>query len=140
MGYARRKMFSTVSNVWGVIGRLYHIFEVDIRRLLSDPNRDVAIASISFFEIALKYELGKLSMDGVTPDMLPEAAQRMGFRIVDVDTETTASVYRLKKCDGHKDPFDRMLIWYALRHGWTLVSSDGKLEPYEAMGLKVLRL
>jgi len=78
-------------------------------------------------------------MDGITPDVLPEAAQQIGLRIVDVDTETMASFYRLKKCDGHKDPFDRMLIWYALRHGWTLVSADGKFEAYEAMGLKVLR-
>ncbi len=107
--------------------------------ILADPKNDLIVASISFFEIALKYGLGKLHLSGVKPDELPALAAKMDIAIETLAPETLATFYRLPKIEGHKDPFDRMIVWHCLQTGAVLVSADGKLEPYKAMGLKVLK-
>ena len=48
-----------------------------------------------------------------------------------------ASFYHLPRIT-HKDPFDRMLIWQAIREKMVLISKDGKIEAYKDYGLKIL--
>ena len=38
----------------------------------------------------------------------------------------------------HKDPFDRMLVWQAIRQNLTLVSKDSALQQYQTHGLRVV--
>ena len=110
-----------------------------IIELLSDAANSVAITSISFWEISLKFNLGKLELHGVLPDALPKLAQKMGLNIEEIGAEEMASFYRLPKFDKHKDPFDRIVIWHCISTDAVLVSYDGKFEAYRVEGLKVLR-
>lgn len=32
----------------------------------------------------------------------------------------------------HRDPFDRMLIWQAIKNGFTLITKDPIIKKYEA--------
>lgn len=105
------------------------------RRLISDPSNAVAVSAISFWEISLKHALGKLALTGCTPEDLPPAAQQMGFDLLPLDAETSASFHRLPRL-GHKDPFDRMLIWQCIRQDAVLVSKDSALKEYASLGLK----
>lgn len=111
-----------------------HILEI-----LKQPSNAVAITSISFWEISLKYNLGKLELNGATPDELPLLAEKMGLDIVQITTEEMASFHKLEKNSKHKDPFDRIIIWHCITHEKTLISLDGKFDSYEEFGLKVLR-
>jgi len=45
--------------------------------ILKDPRNRIFIANISFWEISLKYNLGKLDLSGLAPDELPKVAQNM---------------------------------------------------------------
>ncbi len=108
-------------------------------QLLRDATNHVAITSISFWEISLKYNLGKLELYGVLPDELPKLAQKMGLDVEDIGAEKMASFYKLPKHDKHKDPFDRIVIWYCINKDATLVSCDGKFEEYELDGLKIIK-
>lgn len=107
------------------------------RSALVDHGNEVAVSSLSFWEISLKFSLGKIALEGCTPDELPAVAQEMQFEILQADATDMASFHALPKT-AHKDPFDRMIIWQAIRQSRTLVSKDGHFAPYREHGLQVL--
>ena len=105
--------------------------------IIKDPGNRIFVSMITFWEISLKYSLNKLELKGVRPDELPEYANRLSYDILDLSTEDAASFYHLPRIS-HKDPFDRMLIWQAIREKLTLVTRDSKISDYEEFGLKLL--
>ncbi len=107
-------------------------------QLLKDPRNKIYVANITFWEIALKYGLGKLGLEGLTPDELPKLAEQMGLDVLPIDQECMASFYKLPKTPTHKDPFDRIIIWACIRENITLISQDGKFGEYQSHGLKWL--
>jgi PIN domain nuclease of toxin-antitoxin system len=106
-------------------------------RILTDAENDIFVSVISFWEISLKFSLGKIAMDGVNPEELPEIARQSGFDLLALSAEEAASFHGLAR-EGHKDPFDRMLVHQAIRHRKTLVSADTALQIYAPHGLKLL--
>ena len=90
-----------------------------------------------FWEISLKYNLGKLELVNSVPEDLPDMAERSGFAILNIDVQDAASFHRLPK-DIHKDPFDRLLIWQAIRNNLTIISKDVRFKEYRASGLNVV--
>ncbi|MBE0492618.1 MAG: type II toxin-antitoxin system VapC family toxin [Sulfurospirillum sp.] len=105
---------------------------------LQNPKNKVYTTSISFWEISLKYGLGKLELNGIGPEALPEKAQKMGVDILEIDAATMSSFYKLPKVEVHKDPFDRIIIWKCINDNLTLVSQDRKFPEYEKLGLKFI--
>jgi len=108
------------------------------RAAITSPDNPVFVSAISFWEIALKHRIGKLHLQGVTPDALPDAALRQGFELLPLDARLAAGFSALPDIPNHRDPFDRMLIWQAVSLGNTLVSCDRKIETDALPGLKVL--
>ena len=105
---------------------------------LEDPNNMIYLSSISFWEISLKFNLGKLSLKGISPEDLPRIASEMGIITLNFDEKTMSSFYKLEKQDDHKDPFDRIIIWFCICHDYTLISQDNKFYRYEKFGLKTI--
>jgi PIN domain nuclease of toxin-antitoxin system len=64
---------------------------------------------------------------------------REGWQLLDFQASTVASFDCLPIVPGHKDPFDRLLIWTAIKERLTFVSKDGALTEYEALGLKICK-
>jgi len=106
---------------------------------LKDASNAIYITSISFWEISLKYNLGKLELNGVKPEDLPQMADDMGIEVLEISAKAMASFYQLPKVENHKDPFDRIIIWHCIVHKDTMVSLDGKFGDYEVFGLRVLK-
>ncbi|MBD3822465.1 MAG: type II toxin-antitoxin system VapC family toxin [Thiotrichales bacterium] len=113
--------------------------KVDASKLaiLKNPKNKVYVPNVSFWEIALKYQLGKLDLQGVLPTQLPDLAEKMGLDVLDITAETMASFFNLPKVDNHKDPFDRMIIWHCICNKATLISQDKKFPEYQKYGLVV---
>ena len=107
------------------------------RAAIADGSIDVCLSPISLWEISLKFALGKLELQGCGPEDLVVAAQDMGLALLASDALEMASFHRLPRLP-HRDPFDRMLVWQAIRRGLVLVSRDGALPDYHALGLKTL--
>ena len=105
---------------------------------ITDPAALVAVSAISFWEIAIKTALGKLSLSGTTPEALVDAAQQQGFDLLPLDPRLAASFTRLPVDPQHRDPFDRMLVWQAISLGYTLVSRDRKIAASPIEGLRLL--
>jgi PIN domain nuclease of toxin-antitoxin system len=57
------------------------------------------------------------------------------FEILQPDASDMASFGRSPRAE-HKDPFDRMIVWQAIRQGFTLITKDAGLRVYQAHGLK----
>lgn len=106
-------------------------------KIIKESGNRVFVSTVSFWEIALKFSLNKLELEGIKPEELPEFANKMNFELLDLRAEEAASFYRLPRIS-HKDPFDRMLIWQAIREKMVLITKDSKIAVYKDYGLEIL--
>jgi PIN domain nuclease of toxin-antitoxin system len=97
----------------------------------------MVVSAVSFWEIALKFSLGKLDLAGYMPDELFGACTATGFFFLDLSVEISSSYHALA-ASHQKDPFDRTLIWQAMTYKYTLVSDDEHIKKYKSDGLKVI--
>ena len=104
---------------------------------LIDSDNEVLVSVVSFWEISLKFALGKIEMGGTAPEDLPDVASRMGCEVLELDAEDAASFHKLPRVT-HKDPFDRMLVYQAIRRHKRLISCDAALAVYAPQGLELL--
>jgi PIN domain nuclease of toxin-antitoxin system len=99
------------------------------RRRIEAPDNSVVVSAASAWEIAIKYQLGKL----------PEAASLLSDFGGYLDNErfdplpmSLDHAVRAGLLPGpHKDPFDRMLIAQAQAEGLALMSNDVVFDGYK---------
>ena len=75
-----------------------------------DPDSVKAVSSVSFWEISLKYSLGKLSFEDILPEQIYTKSIEAGYLIINVENSDFLTFYHLPVKEGHEDPFDRLLI------------------------------
>jgi len=106
------------------------------REAMKDRQNDVAASVVSFWEISLKYAIGKLELVGAKPEDLPEVTESMGIDILPLSAHEAAGFHKLPK-RRHKDPFDRLIIWQAIQRGMQLITRDRSFEDYRETGLRI---
>ena len=111
---------------------LWSLFEPDridddITAILGDENAEKLVSGISFWEISLKYSIGKLELVGTNPDEILDVVLESGLVVVPIAPELYASYYKLPKKDRHKDPFDRILIWQAIQNMSSVYQRDERI-------------
>ena len=121
---------------------LWALFEdeklsVKAREAISDADNEIYVSVISYWEISLKYAIGKLELEGITPDELPEKAKEIAIETLDLLEDDAITFYKLPRLK-HKDPFDRLIIWQAIRRDIPLISKDKNMEDYQQFGLETL--
>jgi PIN domain nuclease of toxin-antitoxin system len=102
--------------------------------MLADEN-EVYYSPISLWEIAIKFRLGKLSLKGIEPEEFYTHISESWLQCLHLENDVLVSFYRLPI--EHRDPFDRLLVWQAIRSGVRLVSRDRELTVYGQYGLKL---
>jgi len=107
------------------------------RSAILDPENDAMVSVITFWEISLKYGLGKIEFKGLNPEDLPVSAREASFEVIRLEPEEAAGFHLLPRL-GHKDPFDRLIIWQAIKRDFFLISVDRKFSEYREYGLKIL--
>ena len=85
------------------------------------------ISSASFWEIAIKAGLGKLTLSEPLSD-IRDAFVSHGARVLDVTSDHAIAVQNLPQ--HHRDPFDRLLAVQALAEDLTVVSRDAVFDLY----------
>jgi PIN domain nuclease of toxin-antitoxin system len=108
-----------------------------VKDILLDTELTKYVSIITFWEISLKFLLGKIDLRGVLPDKFPTIATNTGFEILNLDAEIVSSFYKLSKIR-NKDPFDRMLVWQAIKEDFHLLTKDQDLADYKDHGLKIV--
>ena len=107
------------------------------RAIILDAANDIHVSVVTFWEVSLKFALGKIELQGIMPEELPETAIRMDFMLLTLAPQDAATFYQLPRFQ-HKDPFDRMLVWQSICQNLMLLSKDPDLRQYQAHGLRVL--
>ena len=104
-------------------------------REIKTPNNDVAVSVVTFWEISLKYALGKLELTGIKPEEIPDFAAQMNLEILPITAAEASTFHKLPRLS-HKDPFDRIIIWQAIQRKMILVSKDRDFKTYHKFGLR----
>ena len=107
-----------------------------VKSILLDESNDIFYSPISLWEISIKYGLKKLFLKGGTPDDFFIELQNSYYQSKDIDLINLITNYKLPIY--HKDPFDRFLIWEAIRSDFILISCDEKMNLYQKDGLRVI--
>jgi PIN domain nuclease of toxin-antitoxin system len=104
---------------------------------IQDPDMTVLVSVVSFWEISLKYSIGKLDLGNILPDEFPEIVRQSGFDSLPL-TDTDAATFHNLPRKGHKDPFDRLIAWQAITHNLTLITPDRAFAEYHTNGLRIV--
>jgi PIN domain nuclease of toxin-antitoxin system len=105
------------------------------RTLLSETPF-VYVSVVSLWEISIKFQLGKLELNGRSPEEIWEAGESIGFKSLPAAENEVLSFYKLERL--HKDAFDRMLVWQALKNNMVLISKDTRMSLYVKFGLDLI--
>lgn len=90
-------------------------------------NETCFIHIISFWEIAIKISIGKLSLS-YDLDQLISQVQKEAITILPISENAIKTVKELPL--HHRDPFDRLLIAEALSNNYVFLSVDNQIDPY----------
>jgi PIN domain nuclease of toxin-antitoxin system len=99
---------------------------------ITNPDAIKYISIISFWEIVIKLNLGKLNLDLPFEDLRKQVTLN-GFDLLPLTFEHTIELTSLDL--HHRDPFDRIIISQALAENLTLISKDGNFEKYSKLRL-----
>lgn len=92
----------------------------------------VFLSIASIWEIAIKLNIGKLSLKGTFEDIEPQLIAA-DIKILPVTFTDTVQFRYLPL--HHRDPFDRILIAQAMNHSLVLISRDAAFDAYSIQRL-----
>jgi len=105
--------------------------------LINNKENEVFVSAITFWEISLKYCIGKLELNFAIQDIL-KYCEQMDFSLIPLTPLEAIGFSILPYKENHKDPFDRMLVYQCIKGNYTLVSKDKKMNFYINEGLKCI--
>ena len=97
------------------------------------PDDEVFVSAISFWEVAMLVERGRLQLD-TTVAAFRTVALRHGIHEEPLDGEL--GIFAAQLPDSHADPADRMLVATAILRGLTLITADETLLSWKLRGFR----
>src|SRR5918996_194517 len=61
------------------------------RAAIRNATNDIHVSAGTFWEVSLKFALGKIELEGTTPEELPDAARQMGFTLLALAPQDAAT-------------------------------------------------
>jgi len=99
-----------------------------IKEIIGNPENQIAISSISLWEIAIKMNIGKLTLN-LMFDELVDILRNGDFNFMQVEDVYLSGLSKLPLL--HKDPFDRLLISTAIAEKMILITIDKNIQKYD---------
>jgi PIN domain nuclease of toxin-antitoxin system len=97
--------------------------------LLTDPSKRIYLSAASTWEIAIKYQLGKIRLPKPPPEFVREAITELNLIRLDVSHRHAVAVWNLPL--HHRDPFDRLLIAQAQAENLIVLTIDEVFKKYD---------
>lgn len=129
-------LLDTHTFIWTVLDT--SMLSNKVIQIIENPNNDIYISSLSFWEISIKTRLKKMDFHHIDIRHLPNIAKQYNFKILDASPYDMVCEWELPYFKEHRDPFDRMLIGLAIRHNLVLLSKDRQFDRYIPSGLQLL--
>ncbi|MGQ0680475.1 MAG: type II toxin-antitoxin system VapC family toxin [Actinomycetota bacterium] len=103
--------------------------------LAQDPGNELLLSVVSGWEIAIKWELGRLPLP---EDPRHYVADRIATSATAILPVTMSHALAVAELPGHhRDPFDRLLISQAIIENLTVLTADAAWAPY---GIDLIRV
>jgi len=99
-------------------------------KIISDKDNNVFVSCASFWEMAIKKSLGRLTL----PRNIVAILQTEGFQIMPIGHEEALGICDMPPL--HQDPFDRMLVMQAKLHNCVLITRDRNVMDYPVITVK----
>ena len=100
------------------------------RALIEAPGNEILVSPASFWEIAIKFSIGKLALHQSYKSFLDLCLGPHGFRFLPIEPAHLTRIAALPFPPGHKDPFDRLLIAQAIVEGVPIIGADAAFDAY----------
>lgn len=99
--------------------------------IIENPGNDVAVSPASYWEIAIKIQLGKYALQEPFRQFFDKHVATNNFSIIPVEPRHAEPLTTLPTSPPyHKDPFDRLIIAQAMVEGIPVVSADRAFDAY----------
>jgi PIN domain nuclease of toxin-antitoxin system len=98
----------------------------------NDPKSKIFVSQISFWEMAIKINIGKLKIPIGLKNVIIHTRQA-GIETIPVRNSHILYYQSLEVHEKHKDPFDRYIISTALCEDMRIISSDSKFDLYSSV-------
>ncbi len=98
------------------------------RAILIDPQHRIEISPASYWEIAIKINIHKYSLNQPFQPFFEVVLTTYGFHILPVEIRHAAILTSLPL--HHRDPFDRLIIAQAIADAIPIVSADTTFDKY----------
>jgi PIN domain nuclease of toxin-antitoxin system len=104
-------------------------------RVLEDRRNELIVSAVSSWEIAIKYQLGRLVLPEPPERYVPERLRIMGANGLAIEHTHALAVAALAPL--HRDPFDRLLVAQAGLLDLTVMTADRMIVQYPVETLLV---
>ena len=99
-----------------------------VTQLIADKNNNLFISVASIWEIQIKLQLQKLTLNLSLSTVVKDLQQNSDIQILDI---TLAHIYALDNLPNeHRDPFDRIMIAQAMVEKMPFLSADKVFDLY----------
>lgn len=99
------------------------------RSVIEDPDALRCVSSVTAFEIATKFRIGKLDFARAIVENFNAVLDDAGFQGLDITPSHALLAGQMP--GNHKDPFDRLLAAQSKLEGLTLVTADKALDAFD---------
>lgn len=100
--------------------------------LIDNPNNNIFVSMVSFYEVAIKVNIGKLKL-GKTIEAFYAQTIVAQIEVLPVSSTYLTALCSLPLFPNHKDPFDRLIIATALTDNLAIISADNKFSLYNEL-------
>jgi PIN domain nuclease of toxin-antitoxin system len=96
-------------------------------RIQIETTPTIFISIVSLWEIAIKANIGKLSLsfpfNTIAPNLITTGITELPITFKDLEIYLSLPLH-------HRDPFDRILIAQAMNHSLSFISQDTQMDAY----------
>lgn len=124
-------LLDTHTFLWFVLNEAQ--LSASARALIADPNNEILISPMVYWEIAIKISIGKYVLHTPYEALMHQGIVGNGFKTLPIEPKHTAVLTSLPY--HHRDPFDRLLIAQAMVEGLPIVSGDTAFDSYPVQRL-----
>ena len=101
------------------------------RQLITDPDNTIFYSVVSVWEVLLKHSGHPDNMD-FSSNVFSESCKDAGFVPLELRDKHVVAVETFPtEVDGHKDPFDRLLLAQAKAENMSFLTHDSRLSNYQ---------
>ena len=98
------------------------------RAAIENDENTCYVSMASFWEMSIKINLGKLTVNGLTLSEFMDEVAENEFKTLDIQRHHILENERLPLF--HRDPFDRLIIAQAIADTMAIITSDNLFDAY----------